>query len=168
MKNILKILFSFAFFLLISNVSYSQDYNNQQSVFPQSPAGEFGQSQDSGSSTTNVLDNLPVPYETKKVQSGLGQGYGLNMDMFSSQLSISEIKDFYKQELSRLGWQSVDMSKMFSSSNLNQMNVPAQTEEVAKNSLIYKKGKSVLVVAFYPSQDKSGTTTYSLTAKQMP
>lgn len=168
MKNILKIVFSFVLFSLISNVSYSQDYNDQQPVFPQFPDGGFGQSQRSSSPTANFLDSLPVPHQTDKAQSGLGQAYGLNMDMFSSQLSMPEIKNFYKQELSRLGWQLMDLSGMFSASNLDQMNAPAQTAEVAKNSLIYKKGKSILVVAFYPSQDSSGITTYSLTLKQIP
>ncbi|MCF7874171.1 MAG: hypothetical protein K9L84_04530 [Candidatus Omnitrophica bacterium] len=166
MNNILRIVFSFALFFLFSNVSYSQDYNNQQPVFPQFPTGGFGQKQGSGSSTNNLLDNLPVPYETKKVQSGLGQAYGLNMDMFSSRLSIPEVKKFYQNKLPGLGWQLMDTSGMFSSSNLNQMNVPAQTGEVARNSLIYKKGKSILVVAFYPSQGESGVI-YSLTVKQV-
>jgi hypothetical protein len=168
MKNISKVVFVFLFLASTGSVSYSQDYNNQESIFSQSQTEGFGQNQGPGSSTTDVLDNLPVPYQTNKAQSGLGQAYGINMDMFSSQLSVSEIKDFYKQELSRSGWQLMDISGMLSSSNLNQMNVPAQTEEVAKNSLIYKKGKSILVVAFYPSQDNSGITTYSLTVKQIP
>ncbi|MCF7887688.1 MAG: hypothetical protein K9L76_00260 [Candidatus Omnitrophica bacterium] len=168
MKNILKIAFSFFLFSLIINVSYSQDYSNQESVFPQFPDGGFGQSQGANYPAENFLDSLPVPHQTDKAQSGLGQAYGLNMDMFSSQLSIPEIKNFYKQELSRLGWQLMDLSGMFSASNLDQMNAPAQTAEVARNSLIYKKGKSILVVAFYPSQGNSGITTYSLTLKQIP
>lgn len=158
----------FIFFLLIGSISYGQDYNNQESMFPQFPSGGFGQNQNTSFSNESSLDNLPIPSATDETESGLGQAYGLNMKMFSSQLSASEIKAFYQNRLPSSGWKAVDTSGMFSASSLGQMNAPAGTEQIAKNSLIFQKGKSILVIAFYPAHGNNQTTVYSMTEKQMP
>lgn len=144
MKSIfrLKVTVSVFCFLLLGLICYGQDYS--------------------------IMDNLPIPANTEETESGLGQAYGVDMKMFSSQLSISGLKNFYQGRLSGSGWKLMDTAGMFSSSALGQMNAPAGTAEIAQNSLVFQKGKSLLVVAFYPSYGGSQSTVYSITEKQMP
>lgn len=163
-----KIGFLFIFFLLIGSVSYGQDYNNQNSLFPQFPLKGFGQNQNFSSSNPSVIDDLPVPASTEETRSGLGQAYGLNLKMFSSQLSIREIKNFYQNRLPSSGWEKVDTSGMFSPSTFGKMDAPAGTRQIAKNSLIFQKGKIVLIVGFYPAYGNNQATVYSIAEKQVP
>ncbi|MCF7916258.1 MAG: hypothetical protein K9L61_00580 [Candidatus Omnitrophica bacterium] len=177
MKSGLRFFFVFVCFcLLITFMAYAQEYNLDQPLL--NPfSSDTGQTQNQKvAPSENIISNLPLPaytdpLETNQAMRNLGQGQGLTMKMFSTQLSIDEVREFYQRRFPALGWQKVSVEGMFSPSamsSMNQMNLPPQAQQMMKHNLIFSKDQQMMIIAFSPSFNPNQPVTYSIAISKMP
>ncbi|MBP7215887.1 MAG: hypothetical protein KBA46_01235 [Candidatus Omnitrophica bacterium] len=102
-----------------------------------------------------------VPPSTEKVKSSTSNfmGEDMNVVMYESSLSFSQIKQFYRNELAKQGWEEmvVPLSRDTSGSSV--------TVDVVA---FMKDKKTVLNIAYLPIENDAGKTFFSVGWSQMP
>ena len=108
-------------------------------------------------------EKIPLPRGAIRINSEKTSVSGEEFitSIYTSELSVEEVKDFYKSALTRQGWQEINLSE---SGQLQQQGGPTGT----LNFLAFLKEGKVVNVTFLPTSAFRGKTTFSMAEGKMP
>lgn len=159
-------------FLFIVNAyenSYAQDENSAMStsdviVIPQIQA-----------QAQSLLDNIPVPPGAREIDKFKGIDSKIDdqqifMKTYDCELSVEQVRNFYKKTLSSLGWNETDFTQFLGNSMpLMAGDNSSQGYQLVKNNLTFLKNYKMLTVVFLPvTKSIQQVTRFSVSVKDMP
>lgn len=107
-----------------------------------------------------LAQNIPVPPKTEetKQERRIISGAELKFTYYKSQLNISQIKDFYRSRLGKLGWQESEVLKdLQQNANINIDR--ASLDRTVEDNTIFSKEGVMTVINFIPAGVLSGKET---------
>lgn len=120
-----------------------------------------------------TIDDIPLPFSTRELKQpedmrGLTKGNDLNMEVYESELSLEEIRSFYKDKLVSLKWHQMNMSGSLSQMPMVMPGVGlSELRQAMGNNLTFIKSGYVLIVAFMPLNNQDNVR-YSVGLRKMP
>ena len=93
---------------------------------------------------------IPVPEDSQKVDTqtrAIGKTK-IELNYYSSTLSVDEIRDFYRKELAARDWKESNMLQSFSSSP--ELEKKPGAKDFFANNIIFEKDEKILYINFLP------------------